>query len=131
MSLTPSTKSRTAPTAARRGPERPAATHAADGGSAAEGRRLEGQELASRRQRRFDFGQRRAAARGDDQFGRLVADDAAVAARIEHLARQRAAVEVLAAAAADAQRLSRLAARMRSAKLLDRSSIRSARARET
>src|SRR5690606_14441865 len=42
---------------------------------------------------------------GDDQFGRIVADDAAATARIEHVADRLAAVPVLAAAAAYAQRL--------------------------
>mgnify|MGYP003907157951 CR=1 FL=1 len=39
-------------------------------------------------QRGDNFRQRRAAARGDHELGRLVADDAAVRARVEDLARQ-------------------------------------------
>jgi hypothetical protein len=68
-------------------------------------RRLAGEELSPCRQRRLQFGQRRAAARGDHQFGRLVVDDAGMAAGVEQLARQRPAVKILAAAATNAQRL--------------------------
>jgi hypothetical protein len=52
-------------------PREASGDHSADGGAGAEGRRLEGQHLSSRRQRRLDVGQRRAAARGDHQLGRL------------------------------------------------------------
>jgi hypothetical protein len=39
-------------------------------------RRLERQALAARRERRLEFRERRAGARRDDQFARLVAADA-------------------------------------------------------
>ena len=51
-------------------------------------------------------GERRSGARGDHELGRLVVDDARVGARVEHVAARRLAVEVLRAAAADAQRAS-------------------------
>src|SRR5687767_4640690 len=67
-------------------------------------RRLERQALAVRLQRRFDLGERSAAARRQHELARLVGDDARVAARIEELAARRVAVEVLAAAAAQEER---------------------------
>src|SRR6185369_17611180 len=51
----------------------------------------------------FDVEKRSAAPCGDDQLGRLVADDAGIAPGVEDLAARRVAVEVL-AAAAQAQR---------------------------
>jgi len=55
-------------------------------------------------ERGVQLGQQRAAARGHDQLGRLVALDAREAARIENFAAQRVAVEVFRAAAAQPQR---------------------------
>src|SRR5580765_6608101 len=68
-------------------------------------RRLERQELVLLAENFFQVGKRSAASRRDHQLGRLVADDAGVAARVEHLTARRITVEVLAAAAAQAQRL--------------------------
>src|SRR5687767_4508928 len=76
---------------------------AAERGGGAEMRRLERQALAVRLQCALKLGERRAAARRHDQLGRLVIDDAGVAARVEHLAARRVAVEILGAAAAQAQ----------------------------
>jgi hypothetical protein len=80
-SFTPSTKSRTAPACCRRGPARPAATQPPTVAPAPP------ENAAARRpasalfgQRRLDLGQRRAAAGGDVELGRLVGDDAAIAA---------------------------------------------------
>ncbi len=70
----------------------------------AEMRRLESEHLAAFAHRRLDFGELRAAARGDHELGGLVGHDAVVAARIEHLAFERLAVEILGAAAAHSQR---------------------------
>ena len=79
--------------------------HAAHRGTGAKVRRLKRQALPVLGQQRFDFGQRRTGAGGDHQLARLVADDAAVGARIELLALQRhAAMKVLAAPATDTQR---------------------------
>jgi hypothetical protein len=66
--------------------------------------RLECEHLAFVAQRRFDFRERRARARGNHQFARLVVDDAAIRGDAQSFAAQRAAVEILAAAAADAER---------------------------
>ena len=60
-----------------RGPASPAAIAAADGGARPEVRRLERQHLLAFVQCGLEFRQRRAAAHRDDQFGRLVVDDAA------------------------------------------------------
>src|SRR5262249_43605401 len=70
----------------------------------AEMRRLERQELVVLPERLLEIDERSAAARGHHQLGRLVADDAGIAARVEDLAARRVAVEVLAAAAAQAER---------------------------
>ncbi len=67
-------------------------------------RRLEGQHLAFFGQRRLDLGERRAAFGGDVKLGRLVGNDAVVARHIKQFTGQHAAVEILAAGAADAQR---------------------------
>src|SRR6185369_17661968 len=77
--------------------------HAAHGGTAGEVRRLEGQALAAFGQYRFQLGQRSARTRGDDEFGRLVAGDAGERRGFQQFALQLFAVEILAAAAADAQ----------------------------
>ena len=82
--------------------------HPAERGIAAEGRRLEGQELVTLGERAFELGQWRAAARRDDQFRGLVVDDAAPGSELEHLALERLAVEVLAARAPQAQRAAHL-----------------------
>jgi hypothetical protein len=63
-------------------------------------RRLEGEHLTVLGERRFKLRERRAATRRHDQLGRLVGHQAGVAARVEDLARQRAAIEILAAAPA-------------------------------
>jgi len=91
MIFTPSTKSRSAPLAWRRGPESPAATAPPS-------------VAFSQKCGHLDFGELRAAARGDHEFRGLVGHDAVVAARIEHLAFERLAVEILGAAAAHSQR---------------------------
>ena len=77
--------------------------HPAEGSPAAKVRRLERQALALAREQRFQFGQRRAGAHGDDELTRLVARDAGQCRGFEQLAGRRFAVEVLAAAASDAQ----------------------------
>jgi len=77
---------------------------AADRGPGAEVGRLEGETLAVRLEPFFQFRKRSAAASRHHQLGRLIRDDAAIAASIEDLAAQRIAVEVLGAAAAQAQR---------------------------
>lgn len=66
--------------------------------------RLEGQHLIMLGQGRFEFRERRAAARRDDELGRIVRDDAPVGARIEYLSLKGLAVPVLGAGAAQAQR---------------------------
>ena len=67
-------------------------------------RRFEGEHLIVFGERRLDLQQGRARARGDDQFGRVVGDDAAISARVEDLTFQRLTVPVFGAAATDAQR---------------------------
>src|SRR5581483_3131104 len=52
----------------------------------------------------FDLEKRRSGARGQHELGGLVIDDSGARARVQNLAAQLAAVEILAAAAADAQR---------------------------
>jgi len=66
--------------------------------------RLEGEHLAALAHCGFDFCERRAATRRDDELRGLVGDDAGIAASVEHFAFERLAVEVLGAAAAQAQR---------------------------
>ena len=79
------------------GPDRPAATQPP---SVALGRRNAAARTASiwpsARAASLRLRERRAAARRDHQLGRLVGDDAAIAARVEDLAARRVAVEVLA-----------------------------------
>ena len=65
-------------------------------------RRLEGEHLGMVGQRGLDFQQRRAGACGDDQFGWVIGDDAAMRARVEDVSLQRLPVPVLGAAAANA-----------------------------
>jgi hypothetical protein len=73
--------------------------------AAAEMRRFEGEHLALVSQHGLEFGQRRAATRGHDQFGRFVFDDAGVRTRVERgRGREGPAVERLAAAADDGER---------------------------
>ena len=67
-------------------------------------RRLEGEHLPALAERRLDFAQGSAAARGDHKLGGLVADDAAVSADVKRPGLGRAAEECLAAAADDRQR---------------------------
>jgi hypothetical protein len=67
-------------------------------------RRLEGQHLALFGQHRFEFRQPRAGARRHHQLGRIKGDDAGMPGRAEQFALRRVAVEILAAAAANAQR---------------------------
>ena len=62
------------------------------------------QALAALCQYRFQFGHGCATAHGDHQLGGLVAGDAGERAHVQHLALQRLAVKVFAAATADAQR---------------------------
>ena len=52
----------------------------------------------------LDFGERRAASGGDVKLGRFVGDDTLVTRNVEHFPGQHAAVEILAAGAANAQR---------------------------
>ncbi|MNY05257.1 hypothetical protein D3C86_1379690 [compost metagenome] len=59
-------------------PRQPAGNHAAHGGIIRKGRRFTGQHLLCGVQHLLELGQRRAAARGDHQLGRVVTDDAAV-----------------------------------------------------
>jgi hypothetical protein len=66
-------------------------------------RRLEREHLTAFRECRFDFGERRTGAGGDYELGRLVVDDAAIGIHGKRGTLSRATVEVLAAAAADAQ----------------------------
>jgi|GEM_PF-3221901 len=74
-------------------------------GVGAEVGRFEGEHLPALGEGGLEFGQRGAAAGGDHQFARLVADDAAIGARVEHFAGGAGiAVEGLAAAGADRQR---------------------------
>ena len=82
MTRVPSTKSRTEPDQGRRGPDNPLAI------------------MQYVRQ----FVQGRAAAGGDHQFGRVVADDAPVRARVEHFAGDDAPQERLAVGTLNAQR---------------------------
>ncbi len=93
---------RTAPRATRAG--QPGSDHAANGGSFAKVWRLARQHLPSFIQRGFQLRQRRAGANGDHQFGRVIADDAAVLAGIEQHAVDLPPEESLAAAALNAQR---------------------------
>ena len=65
--------------------------------------RLEGEHLVVVGQGLFDVAQGRAGARGDHQFGRLVAQDTAVPADVDALADRCATVESLAVAGANAQ----------------------------
>src|SRR5262249_50982509 len=67
-------------------------------------RRLERQALVVLLQRLLDFDQRSTAACRNDELRRLIAHDSRVAAGVEKLAARLVAVEVLAAAAAQAQR---------------------------
>ena len=76
----------------------------AECGQAIKTRRLKSQHLVFCRECRANFTQGRASTRGDDQFGRVVVDDAAVGACVEHVARRSLAVPVFGAAAFDAQR---------------------------
>src|SRR5438132_3862068 len=73
-------------------------------------RRLEGQHLALGGERALDLGEARACAHREHELLGLVRDDARVRRHVERIALARLAVEILAAAAADAQRL--LARRM-------------------
>ncbi len=82
-----------------------AGNRAAYRGAGAEVRRLEGQHLTLIGQRRFDFGQGRAAARRDHEFGRVVVHDAPIGRHIERLSHRRVAIPILGAARHDAQRL--------------------------
>ena len=68
-------------------------------------RRLEGQALAVFGERGLQFGQRGAGAHRDHQLAGLVAGDAGEGAGVQYGAVQGLAVEILGAAAADAQRL--------------------------
>ena len=77
--------------------------HAANRRTRAEVRRLEGQRLALFGQSGLQLDQGRAASGGDDQLAGLVADDALVAAGVEHLALQGCAPEVLGATTAKAK----------------------------
>jgi hypothetical protein len=61
---------------------------AVERGLRAEVRRLESKHLVVFGKHRFDFEERRAGARRDDQFGRIVGDDAAMRARVEDLTLQ-------------------------------------------
>ena len=67
-------------------------------------RRLEGEHLALASERLLDLDQRRAAARGDHQLGGIVVDDAAMRSRVETFADEFLTIEILGAAADDAQR---------------------------
>ncbi|MCY1512942.1 hypothetical protein D9M68_474220 [compost metagenome] len=81
--------------------------HAADGSAICKAQRLERQALALFSKRGLELGQRRAGTHGDDQFAGFVARDASERAQVEQLeqlAIRRLAVEVLGAAAAQAQR---------------------------
>ena len=69
-----------------------------------ETRRLERQHLSGRARCLLDVVERRPGACGHHKLGRIVVDDAGVAARVEHVARDRLAVEILGAAAPDPQR---------------------------
>ena len=77
---------------------------AAEGGQRSEVRRLEGEHLVVIGECGFDFQQGRARTRGDNQFRRIVRDDAAISARVEDVTFQRLTVPVFGAAATDAQR---------------------------
>src|SRR6185295_693912 len=77
---------------------------AAKGRPRPEMRRIEGQELIFFLENFFQVEKRSAAPGRDHQLGRVVADDPGIAARIENLAARHVAVEVLAAATAQAQR---------------------------
>ena len=77
--------------------------HAADRRARAEVRRLEGQRLALFGQSGLQLDQGRAATGGDDKLAGLVADDALVAAGVEHLALQGSAPEILGATTAQAK----------------------------
>ncbi len=70
-------------------------------------RRLEREHLALRGHRGLELGQGRARPRGDDELRGIVVDDARARGGVEHLARGGLAVEILRAAAANAQRLRR------------------------
>ena len=83
MMRAPSTKSRTAPALARRGPDRPAATQPPRVAPAPKCGGSKASIWPCSRQHRLELGERRAAARRDHQLGRLVVDDAGVAARVE------------------------------------------------
>ena len=77
--------------------------HAADRSARAKMRRLKRQALALLGQRCFQLGQWRATPGRDHQFAGLVADNAAVGARIEYITRQALAPKVFTAAAAQTQ----------------------------
>ena len=77
--------------------------HAANRGARAEVRRLKRQALTVGGQGRLEFRQRRTATGGDKEFTRLVADDAAVAPRVQDFARQWRAPKIFATTAAQAQ----------------------------
>ena len=77
--------------------------HAADRGAHAEVRWLKRQALTVGGQSGLQLGQRRASTGGDEELARLVADDAAVAPRVQDFARQGRAPKVFAATAAQAQ----------------------------
>src|SRR6185437_147386 len=76
----------------------------AEGGRGAEMRRLEREHLALFGQQRFEFGQRRAGPRGEDQFFGMVVDDAAMIAERQRFALHLTAEEVLGTATDDRQR---------------------------
>ena len=76
--------------------------HAAYGRTRAEVRRLKRQALAFFGKRCFQFGQRRSATGRDHQLAGLVAHDATVGTRIEHITRQALTPKVFTPAAAQA-----------------------------
>ncbi len=87
MTRQPSTKSRTEPDHGRRGPDRPLATAPPTVAAVPKRRRLARQHLAGVVEERVQFGDGRSRARRHDELGRVAADDAPMAARIEFLAR--------------------------------------------
>jgi hypothetical protein len=118
-----------------RRPRESRSDHAADGRLRREARRLEREALAVHGELRFELDEPHPGRRGDDELGRLVVGAAGERGRVEERAARLFAVEVLAAATADAKRL---ACRVRRAHLLDdrrdrvhRRRARSAAARET
>ncbi len=79
-------------------PGKPGGHRAAEGRAVAEIGRLERQQLIAFCERCFNVGQWRAAAGGDDQFRRVIGDDATVVARVQHVAHALLAVPRLGAA---------------------------------